>query len=194
MTSASQSSELRPAPQQFKHIRRTWDERAGCAVARIQPGEIYVAHGNERIATVLGSCVSACIYDAESGVGGMNHFLMPSGPASTRSTDAQYGEQAMKRLIWELVASGAARHNLKAKVFGGASIMSSLNDVGAQNAEFVRSYLASENIDIVAEDLGDEHPRKIIMQVDTGKIMVRRLRTLVHNSVAQREGAMLPTE
>ena len=34
--------------------------------------------------TVLGSCIAACIYDDQVGVGGMNHFLLASSTASER--------------------------------------------------------------------------------------------------------------
>ena len=99
----------------FEHIRRHWDPALACWTAKILPGEYYVTRENEAITTVLGSCISACIRDPESGCGGMNHFMLPEdsetgsgcwnkadGGASTR-----YGSYAMECLINELVKLGA---------------------------------------------------------------------------------------
>jgi chemotaxis receptor (MCP) glutamine deamidase CheD len=76
------------------------------------------------IVTVLGSCVSACIRDRVSGMGGMNHFMLPDGggdDGSPVSASARYGTYAMEVLINEVLKAGARRENLEAKVFGGGA-------------------------------------------------------------------------
>lgn len=61
----------------FEHVRRYWDPTQGSMTAKVLPGEYYVSRQEELIATVLGSCVSACIRDRRRGIGGMNHFMLP---------------------------------------------------------------------------------------------------------------------
>ena len=79
---------------------------------------VHIGHGPTLISTVLGSCVSACLWDAETAIGGMNHFLLPVGSQATETLDPKYGVYAMERLINGLMGAGADRRRLKAKVFG----------------------------------------------------------------------------
>jgi chemotaxis protein CheD len=133
----------------FETIKRFWDKRRNTIIAKILPGEFYVSKSNEIISTVLGSCISACIWDEVNGVGGMNHFLLPergehSGDAWGDSTSytTRYGNWAMEYLVNEVIKQGGTRNNIKAKIFGGGKIISAMtNDVGNGNVEFVLEYL-----------------------------------------------------
>ncbi len=167
---------------------RTFDRDA----AKILPGEYYYTGKDMLIVTVLGSCVSACIRDRVTGVGGMNHFMLPDsgGDAdSPISASARYGTYAMEVLIIDLLKAGAKRENLEAKVFGGGAVLrgfSSLN-VGERNAQFVRDFLKVENIRVVAEDLNDIHPRKVYYFPRSGKVLVKKLKQLNNNTLVNRE-------
>jgi len=113
--------------------------------AKISPGEYYFTNKDMVIVTVLGSCVSACIRDTTTGIGGMNHFMLPDGAKSDRdnpvSESMRYGTYAMEVLINQLIRNGAKRENLEAKVFGGGNVLRSFttNNVGDRNAEFVKN-------------------------------------------------------
>ncbi len=167
---------------------RTFDRDA----AKVLPGEYYYTGKDMLIVTVLGSCVSACIRDRVTGVGGMNHFMLPDGGGdvdSPISASARYGTYAMEVLINDLLKAGAKRENLEAKVFGGGAVLrgfSSLN-VGERNAQFVRDFLKLENIRVVAEDLNDIHPRKVYYFPRTGKVLVKKLKQLNNNTLVNRE-------
>ena len=167
---------------------RTFDRDA----AKILPGEYYYTGKDMLIVTVLGSCVSACIRDRVTGVGGMNHFMLPDGGGdadSPISASARYGTYAMEVLINDLLKAGAKRENLEAKGFGGGAVLrgfSSLN-VGERNAQFVRDFLKIENIRVVAEDLNDIHPRKVYYFPRTGKVLVKKLKQLNNNTLVNRE-------
>ncbi len=167
---------------------RTFDRDA----AKILPGEYYFTGKDMLIVTVLGSCVSACIRDRVTGVGGMNHFMLPDGGGDTDSpisASARYGTYAMEILINDLLKAGAKRENLEAKVFGGGAVLrgfSSLN-VGERNAQFVRDFLKVENIRVMAEDLNDIHPRKVYYFPRTGKVLVKKLKELNNNTLVNRE-------
>jgi chemotaxis protein CheD len=158
--------------------RRYFDRRLGTQVARVLPGDFQVTREDMGLATTLGSCVSACLRDAQAGVGGINHFMLAESELSTANvTSARYGGYAMEVLINELLKQGARRRFLEAKVFGGGNVLPGMAtlDVGMRNAEFVRNYLANEQIPIVAEDLGGNQPRKIVYFPRTGRVLVMRL-------------------
>lgn len=157
---------------------RYYDTRLGKNVVRILPGDYQVTRDDVGLVTTLGSCVSACIRDVVSGMGGINHFMLPESELNTANvSSARYGSYAMEVLINELLKQGAQRENLEAKVFGGANVLSSITscDVGLRNAVFVRHYLQNEQIPIVAEDLGDTRPRKIVFFPADGRVLVMRL-------------------
>ena len=167
---------------------RTFDRDA----AKILPGEYYFTGKDMLIVTVLGSCVAACIRDRVTGVGGMNHFMLPDGGGdadSPVSASMRYGTYAREVLINDLLKAGAKRENLEAKVFGGGNVLRGFIaiNVGERNAQFVRDYLRAENIRILAEDLNDINPRKVYFFPRTGKVLVKKLKQLNNNTLVNRE-------
>jgi chemotaxis protein CheD len=185
----------RPSIPGFAHVDRYWDRDREIVAARITPGEYYVTQENELITTVLGSCVSACISDKESGIGGMNHFMLP-GTSSNKlksSNEAivgiatRYGNYAMEHLINTILSNGGKRKNLEVKVFGGGKIISALTDVGMKNIDFVLSYIDQEGLKLLAHDLGDIYPRKIVFFPKTGKVGMKKIQDLHNDAIAKRE-------
>ncbi|MEC4721390.1 chemoreceptor glutamine deamidase CheD [Noviherbaspirillum sp. CPCC 100848] len=169
-----------------------YDRTFDCDAAKILPGEYYYTCKDMLIVTVLGSCVSACIRDRVTGIGGMNHFMLPDsgGDAdSPVSASMRYGTYAMEVLINDLLKAGARRENLEAKVFGGGNVLRGFVaiNVGERNSQFVRDYLRAENIRIVAEDLNDIHPRKVYYFPRSGKVLVKKLKQLNNNTLVNRE-------
>lgn len=165
-------------------IRRFFHPGMKMMVVKIQPGEIYTTSDQELIATGLGSCISACLWDDIAGVGGMNHFMLPFcdaddiehwSPAQWRTKAARYGNYAMELLINTLLKKGAIKTRLQVKLFGGAMVMGSQATVGEKNIEFIRSYIASEGLILVGEDLGGVLPRKLIFDPLSGKAWVKKL-------------------
>jgi chemotaxis protein CheD len=67
------------------YFDRTFD----CNAAKISPGEYYYTDKEMVIVTVLGSCVSACIRDSVTGIGGMNHFMLPDSAAADKDSPFQ---------------------------------------------------------------------------------------------------------
>ncbi len=169
-----------------------FDPHFGCDAAKILPGEYYVSERDMVIVTVLGSCVSACLWDDVRKVGGMNHFMLPHSGASgfdLFGESGRYGVYAMELLINELIKMGAQKNRLKAKVFGAGSVLESLSssNVGERNAEFVARFLATERIPIIASDLLDVWPRKVYLFPTTGRVLVRKLKTLHNDTIVTRE-------
>lgn len=128
----------------------------------VQGEHVVTDNPDAVLTTLLGSCVAACIRDPVAGVGGMNHFLLPGShsPAVDRAAQ-RYGVHAMELLVNALLASGARRERLEAKLFGGARLIDGLTDIGSQNAEFALRFLAAEGIAHVGGSLRGEHGRKI---------------------------------
>lgn len=171
-----------------------YDRNFDINAAKILPGEYYVTARDMVLVTVLGSCVSACIRDRISGIGGMNHFMLPDG-ARDRSDfaniSARYGCYAMEMMINQLLKIGALRSNLEAKVFGGGSVMSGFvsANVGGRNAEFVLDYLHTEEIAVVGQDLLDVFPRKVYFFPNNGRVLVKKLRKMHNETIIEREKA-----
>lgn len=134
------------------------------------PRPLHVVQGEHRVArdpdvvltTVLGSCVAACLRDPAAGVGGMNHFLLPGAQDPDGVGDAQrYGAHAMELLVNALLAQGAQRGRLEAKLFGGGRMLKGLTDVGALNADFAKDYLRREGLTWCGGSLGGVQARRV---------------------------------
>lgn len=138
-------------------------------VIHVIQGEYAVSDDSEAmICTLLGSCVSACICDPFLGVGGLNHFLLPEGEGAT--SNLSYGVHAMELLINDLLRRGANRNRLKAKLFGGARMIQSAHDIGAQNAVFAKEFLVAEGIQLTGGSLGGLRARRIEFWPANGKV------------------------
>jgi chemotaxis protein CheD len=169
-----------------------FDNSFNMEVAKILPGEYYVTRREMVLVTTLGSCVAACIRDKTSGIGGMNHFMLPENTTESSgwgSTSTRYGTYAMETLINQLLKLGAQRSNLEAKLFGGGTVIKNMPtmNVGERNAEFGLNYLEIEGIPLVADDLLDSFPRKVYFFPQSGKVLVKKLKNLNNATIILRE-------
>ena len=173
-------------------LARYFDPRFQLEAIKILPGQCYAAQRDVIIVTVLGSCVSACLWDSSARIGGMNHFMLPGKaqtPGDVASVSARLGVYAMELLLNQVVKLGAVRDKLVAKVFGGGKVLDGMDtlNVGDQNGEFVLEFLREEGIPVVAKDLYDVWPRKVYFFPKTGKVLVKKLRSLSNDTVGRRE-------
>lgn len=181
--------------------KKFWDNRFQRHALVILPGEFHVSSDNEVIVTTLGSCVSACIRDRVTGLGGMNHFMLPKDISASSTNvknwmfdnenkSARYGSVAMELLINTIIKMGGSRLNLEAKIFGGSLLAAGQsvgNRVGDKNVAFVKEYLAMEKIPITDEDVSNPWPMKIYYIPANGESYVQRLRSLANQEVSNRE-------
>lgn len=183
----------------FEHVRRSWNNTFEAYAARILPGEYYVTVNDEGVYTTLGSCISACIRDRVSGIGGMNHFMLPASAdadgwkSTSLSAATRYGNFAMEHLINNILKNGGKRQNLEVKLFGGGRILKNMTDVGMRNIAFVRDYLVTEGLKVAVEDVGDIFPRMVVYFPASGRVRVKRLRSLHNNTIAEEENRYLKT-
>jgi chemotaxis protein CheD len=140
----------------------------------LHPGELFAARGPHTVSTILGSCVSVCLWDPKSCVGGINHYVLPQGPARDPSS-FRYGVCALPELVSRVRVLSRATHGLEAKVFGGASVLSlgRGNHLAKANVELARQLLLGLQIPIVAEQVGGDRGRRIIFDFQTGAVWVR---------------------
>ena len=176
--------------QEVLSPNRYYDSTFDMDAVKLMPGEYFVTRRDMVLVTVLGSCVAACIRDRVSGIGGMNHFMLPDdkngGPVAMST---RYGTYAMEMMINQLMKAGAQRSNLEAKVFGGGNVLRgfTVTNVGERNADFALKYLQKENIRVVAESLLDIYPRKVYFFPNSGKVMVKKLQHANNNTIIERE-------
>lgn len=139
----------------------------------IGQGEFAIDGGEDAvISTLLGSCVSACIWDPVRKIGGMNHVLFVDQSANAAQVFG-HGVNGMELLINGLVRLGADRRHLRAKVFGGAKMVNGLSEEGARNGEFVVEFLAREGIEHVGGDLGGRRARRLEFWPGSGRARLK---------------------
>lgn len=151
----------------------------------LHPGEYFVSKQPVVIRTLLGSCVAACLWDAPNGIIGMNHFLLANNRYSKTDPICQteagrYGVNAMELVINSMMKKGATRKNLRAKVFGGASVMKTkagdnFSCVGEVNARFIVEFLKTDGIPVVSSDLGGHVGRVIYFSSHDFSVYVRKM-------------------
>ena len=195
MSAQDDKLQMPPCLKGFEHIKRYWDNRYNSYIAKILPGEYYVTKQDEAISTVLGSCVSVCIWDARSGVGGMNHFMLPENNNEILADSiingevARYGNHAIEMLINDILKNGGIRKRLESKIIGGGKIIKNMEhmNIGELNVDFARQYMHIENILVVAEDTDDIYPRKVLYYPASGRVKVKKLRDMHNDTVLKRE-------
>ncbi len=142
----------------------------------LHPGQLVVAAEPTAISTVLGSCVSVCLYDPVAQVGGMNHFLLPHHVDRERSS--RFGTVAVPALVAAVLRAGASRGTLVAKVFGGANVIAGVRPgsrLGDENASLAFRLLEEAGIRVLDKDIGGGRGRKLVFLADEGTAWVRRL-------------------
>lgn len=143
-------------------------------------GLIFVSKTEYEVTTVLGSCVSVCLWDPFLKIGGMNHYLIALWNGNGLATP-RYGNIAIPKLIKKIMSFGSTKKNLRAKVFGGAHVLSLSNNgikgAGWGNIMLAEEVLKEEGIPIVASDLGGKFGRKIRFNTKDGIVMVKRFET-----------------
>jgi chemotaxis protein CheD len=147
------------------------------------PGNIFAHSEPHVVTTVLGSCVSVCLFDPIKKIGGINHFMLPlwngEGLASPK-----YGNIAIPKLIDKMLSLGCIKKRLVAKVFGGGEVLTLTHgvlNVGERNIIMANNLLAELNIKVISKDVAGTQGRKLIYYTDSNKILMKRLRKQVND-------------
>ncbi len=141
-------------------------------------GGVFASRDSAVIKTVVGSCITACLRDPAARVGGMNHFMLPVPYEGEAAEDlSRFGIHAMELLIGQIQKLGGERARLQAKVFGGGHVLDlpdSPSTVARQNVRFIREFLATEGIPLVAQDVGGRVARQVLFQTLSGSVLLKR--------------------
>jgi len=141
----------------------------------LEPGCICCAPTPTTIHTVVGSCVSVCIWDRALRFGGMNHFLYPATEDPEKATPI-YGNVATIELVRMMIAGGSRPEDLRAQILGGACARpDSRRPLGLQNVESARRALKRKGIAICSEDTGGNLGRKVVFDTVTGNIITLKV-------------------
>ena len=147
----------------------------------LYPSGLYVSTNPCVVTTLLGSCVAVFLYDSVRRIGGVNHYMLPlwngDGLASPK-----FGNIAIKVLVEKMIRSGSNPNDLVAKVFGGAAVLQTKQQVffiGERNIKVARDFLEKEKIKIVAASTGGKKGRKLLFNTYTGEVKQRYIEKIV---------------
>lgn len=135
------------------------------------PGGVLVTYS-------LGSCVALVLHDAQAGVTGLLHAMMPSAkasPAKAAENPAMFTDTGASALLQAMFDRGATRANLVARVFGAASHMDhdGMFRIGERNYAVLRKVLWKNGILIAAEAVGGNVSRTVYVETSTGRCVVK---------------------
>ena len=135
------------------------------------------------VTTILGSCVAVCLWDRYLGIGGINHYMLPTWNGMELASP-KYGNIAIERLTARMLQLGCKKNNLVAKVFGGGEVItvsSSSMHIGERNIMVAEEMLLEQNIPIIGRSTGGKNGRKIIFNTHTGEV----LQCYIKNSIGK---------
>lgn len=164
----------------------------------IHPGEYYASDEELIISTLLGSCVSACLWDPVNSIVGMNHFLLANKHYSRESPViasevGRYGIHSMEIVINSMLHLGAQKSQLRAKAFGGGNVILGMRPtdnffaVGDINSRFVKEYLLSEDIPLEVCHLGGNFGRIIHFHSKDFSVYMKRIEHQEEREVIKEE-------
>ena len=144
----------------------------------LQPGQLFASVHFSAITTILGSCVSLCLWDPVAKVGGINHYLLPFWVGDDIASP-RFGTVAIEALIEKVLSLGARKNHLRAKLFGGACVIEAFREnkhhIGIVNARLAENMLHRQGIPVVERDLAGRRGRKLIFHTDDGASWVKYL-------------------
>ncbi len=140
-------------------------------------GDLLATATPTEVSTVLGSCVSVCLWDPARGIGGINHYVSPLWSAKDPESN-KYAETSINNLLKKMLLLGANKEKLACNVFGGGRVVDLHLDIGAENIRAAEETLKDVGIRVTEWNVGNDHGRKLLFNTCTGKIMLYRIRSL----------------
>ncbi|MBN1769604.1 MAG: chemotaxis protein CheD [Prolixibacteraceae bacterium] len=146
----------------------------------LKQGELAIVSGDTKVFTILGSCVAVVLWDEQTKIGGVNHYLLPNWN-NKGAPDVRYGDVAVTELHDKTILSGAVKRRMVAKIYGGASLLnlgSSTFNIGQRNINIAKEKLKELNIQIIEEEIGGTTGRKILFDPQTGFVKVDLIKNI----------------
>lgn len=136
------------------------------------PGEMIVTSQAMKISSILGSCVSVCLFSPEGNVAGMNHFMLPYNPRND-SNRLRYGDTSIEDMIHKMIRTGALYKNISAQIYGGSSMFINSDNgfrIGEKNIKSALKSLEKLEIPIIFKETGGNTGRRVIFDTSAGII------------------------
>ncbi len=144
----------------------------------LEAGYIYFSKSAVTVRTVVGSCVTVCLWDRRLKYGGINHFLRPRVSATDDPT-AQFGNVAIITLMRIMQEAGCSETDIVAQILGGGFPEDGKGpDIGAKNVAVAREILGRRSISVISEDVGGSMGRKIVFDTGTGQCVVLKVHSI----------------
>jgi chemotaxis protein CheD len=124
----------------------------------------------------LGSCLGVALYDARAEAAGLVHVMLPAAEEGAASNPAKYADTGVELLVDEMVAVGASRESIRAKIAGGSDMLNFSENgsgIGVRNIEQVEETLAELGVEIVGTDVGGDHGRSLRLDSTSGDLIVK---------------------
>ncbi len=156
-------------------------------MVRLEPGELFLGERPAEIHTLLGSCVAAVIHDPAGRRGAMCHAQLPGESCRQVAWGLKVGREmsryvtcSMHLMLAWLDHTGAKRHQLEVKLFGGANMYGMPQDglmdsVGQNNIQAAKRVVTQEGLNLVASDLGGVLGRTLVYHSDSGEVRLKRI-------------------
>ena len=118
----------------------------------------------------LGSCVGIALYDSVTKVTGLAHIMLPDSTKITKNENiAKFADTGIAETLRLMLLQGANRKRIVAKIAGGKSTFR----VGASNIEAAKENLKKLGIPLVAEDVGKNYGRTVIIRSEDGAFVIK---------------------
>ncbi|MGN0482757.1 MAG: chemotaxis protein CheD [Lachnospiraceae bacterium] len=151
------------------------------AVVKVGMADLNICHYPDIITTLgLGSCIGIALYDPVKKLGGLAHIMLPdSTQIRNNSNIAKFADTGIEELVRLMVANGASKSRLVAKIAGGACMFAvkdgkaGIGNIGARNAEASKAKLKQLGIRLLAEDTGLNYGRTVELHTDTGEFYIK---------------------
>ncbi len=147
----------------------------------LQPGEFLWGDESNRIRTLLGSCVSLTFHHPNLNIGGMCHFMLPSRERKLdEGLSGRYADECLLLFIEAIQRSGTRPRDYEVKMFGGGNMFPTLAEqkagvIGERNVNTARDLIARHGLKLVAEDVGGVVHRRLLFDVWSGDVWLKRL-------------------
>ena len=149
---------------------------------KVGMADLKVGRAPDTLTTLgLGSCIGLTLYDPVTKVGGLVHYMLPDSTKLKNNTNiAKFGDAGTRELLRQMLARGANKRRLVAKIAGGACMFelsgsSSVGNVGARNAEEAKKILRELGIPLIAEDTGLNYGRTVELNCENGEYLIKAI-------------------
>jgi len=160
-------------------------------VQNIKQGELYFGHSDGFLKTLLGSCVAIVLWNQENQLGGMCHIVLPDSAQSNNSCDDRFADCVVDQFAKKVKDAGTLPREYWVGVYGGGNMFPAVhfkNDtpIGEKNIHAAYTCLKKHGFKIVHEDIGGAVYRMLILNMQSGEVVLRNTDIPVIQSVPEK--------